>query len=196
MESRLIAALAGPGWGVVPEAVPTGWCRELAARARELDRCGEFRPGAIGVGRARAVHSEVRGDRICWLHVPVTGVEIELLAMFENLRIALNRELQLGVQELECHYAIYPVGAGYQRHCDRSPRGAERVVTVVLYLNEGWEADDGGQLRLYAAAGPAEIAPRAGALVAFLSERFEHEVRPTRRERVSLSGWFRRRAAP
>jgi SM-20-related protein len=37
------------------------------------------------------------------------------------------------------------------------------------------------------------VAPVGGTLVAFLSERFHHEVLPARRERYSLTGWFTRR---
>jgi SM-20-related protein len=37
------------------------------------------------------------------------------------------------------------------------------------------------------------VSPCAPTLVAFLSERFEHEVLPARRERLSLTGWFGRR---
>jgi SM-20-related protein len=32
--------------------------------------------------------------------------------------------------------------------------------------------------------------------MAFLSERIEHEVLPATRERLSITGWFRRRKAP
>jgi SM-20-related protein len=38
------------------------------------------------------------------------------------------------------------------------------------------------------------VAPRSGTMVAFLSERFAHEVLPTQKTRFSLSGWMRRRA--
>jgi SM-20-related protein len=64
----------------------------------------------------------------------------------------------------------------------------------VLYLNELWPAEQGGQLRLYLdEERTMEIMPRGGTLVAFLSDRFEHEVLPATRERLSLAGWFRRR---
>jgi SM-20-related protein len=39
-----------------------------------------------------------------------------------------------------------------------------------------------------------DVLPVAGTLVCFLSDRFEHEVLPATRERLSLTGWFRRRA--
>jgi SM-20-related protein len=68
------------------------------------------------------------------------------------------------------------------------------MLSCVLYLNDGWRAEDGGALRLYLPTRHCDVLPRAGTLVAFLSERFEHEVLPAQRERLSLTGWFRRRA--
>ena len=191
--ATLADALAGPGWAVLPGFLDGANWRALAALARERDANGEFRPAAVGAGSARAVRTGVRGDRILWIHVPAAGVEQALIATFEELRLALNVELQLGLVDVECHYAIYGAGAGYVRHLDRSPAGAERVVSLVLYLNEDGGADDGGALRLYAGDGTHEILPAGGTLALFLSERFEHEVLPARRDRLSLTGWFRRR---
>jgi len=37
------------------------------------------------------------------------------------------------------------------------------------------------------------LLPEAGTFVAFLAERFPHEVLPARRPRLALTGWFRRR---
>jgi SM-20-related protein len=55
--------------------------------------------------------------------------------------------------------------------------------------------EDGGRLRFWPTeVGPAlEILPSGGTLVAFLSDRFWHEVTPANRQRLSLTGWFRRR---
>jgi len=65
-------------------------------------------------------------------------------------------------------------------------------------LNDAWQAADGGQLRLYldgmAEAPYLDVLPTAGTLVAFLSSRFWHEVMPAKRERMSITGWFRSRA--
>jgi SM-20-related protein len=50
-------------------------------------------------------------------------------------------------------------------------------------------------LRIY---GPddqhVDVEPLAGRLVCFLTPGREHEVLPARRERYSISGWFRGRA--
>jgi Rps23 Pro-64 3,4-dihydroxylase Tpa1-like proline 4-hydroxylase len=40
-----------------------------------------------------------------------------------------------------------------------------------------------------------DILPMAGRLVLFLSGEFWHEVRPAKRPRMSLTGWFRTREA-
>ena len=71
------------------------------------------------------------------------------------------------------------------------------MLSWALYLNDDWRAEEGGALRLYTQgqARPSclEFPPRGGRLMVFLSERFEHEVLPAKRERLSITGWFRRR---
>jgi SM-20-related protein len=117
--------------------------------------------------------------------------------VLESLRLTLNRELQLGLFDLEAHFARYPAGAFYRRHRDRPHGRRARVISCVLYLNRGWEVSDGGELRLYLDQSEEgayrDIPAQAGSLVCFFSDRFWHEVLPTRRERWSLTGWFLRR---
>jgi SM-20-related protein len=91
------------------------------------------------------------------------------------------------------HYAWYPPGAGYARHVDQLQGREDRVVSVVLYLNESWVPVDGGQLRLFDGQLARDVEPLAGRLVGFVTAGREHAVLPTRKERLSLTGWFRRR---
>lgn len=191
---RLIDALARTGFAVERGFLPAQLVASLRTRLGELEAAGRFRAAAVGAGPERAVRPAVRGDRLCWLDPPLVAAEADLLARCESLRSALNAALTLGLFDLECQYAIYPPGGAYVRHLDRSSAGAERVLSVLLYLNEGWTADDGGALRLYTGSGTLEVLPESGTLVIFESARFEHEVRPARRERLSVAGWFRRRA--
>jgi SM-20-related protein len=188
----LVRALAAEGCAAVANFLAPGELAALAALLRERVAAGRLRPAAIGAGAARQVRPSVRGDEIEWLEESGEAAERALLERFAQLRLVLNRELMLGLVDFECHYARYAPGARYARHLDRSARGAERVVSLILYLNEGWQPDDGGALVVYGAP-TREIAPVGGTLVAFLSERFEHEVRPATRERLSVTGWFRRR---
>ena len=168
----------------------------LAEEARALRAAGAFRAAGVGTDRRQA--PQLRGDQILWLD-PTTpsAAQRAVLDGLEALRLELNRECVLGLFELEVHFAAYPPGAGYSTHVDRFRDDDSRVLSIALYLNADWRVEDGGALRLYlAAAGRepyADIAPVGGTLVAFLSERFPHEVLPARRERLSLTGWFRRR---
>ena len=191
---RLCEALARQGWGVETDFIPAALIGALRARLRELEAAGAFRAAAIGAGANRAVRPAIRGDRLCWIGPSTTPDEAAFLAGMEELRGLLNRELKLGLFDFECQYAIYGPGARYARHLDRSPAGAERVVSVVVYLNEAWTAADGGELGVYTDARRICVLPAGGTLALFESARFEHEVLAAGRERLSVAGWFRRRA--
>lgn len=180
--------------------LPGAWSRAavapLRAEAEALDAAGLLVPAAIGRGAARQHDAATRSDRRIWLdaldvgRAPALGA---LPAAFEHLRVALNRELLLGLDEVEAHLACYPPGARYARHLDRFVDDDARVLSLVLYLNADWRAADGGQLLLELATGRREVLPESGTLVAFLSDRVWHEVLPTARPRWSVAAWFRRR---
>ena len=168
--------------------------RALRERLLERRARGEMVPARVG-GLNSAVRREaVRGDHICWLEAPFEACERVLLQRIEALRLQLNQQTLLGLFDLEMHYACYPAGRCYERHVDQ-PRGdGARVVSFVLYLNADWAAADGGQLRYFEADGAVfDILPLAGRLVWFFSAGSEHAVLPARRERYSITGWFRRR---
>jgi SM-20-related protein len=191
----IAAAIAQHGYAVVAGALAESTVDALRARARELDTAGALAPAHIGRARTRAMRADIRGDRIAWLDAPGTAAEQSFAHWMEALRVACNRELFLGLAQLEGHYAIYPPGAGYARHRDRFRDDDTRVLSCVLYLNDRWQEGDGGALRLHVACGQSiDVLPQGGTFVAFLAADFEHEVLATRRERISLTGWFRRRA--
>jgi SM-20-related protein len=167
------------------------------AQAREAR--GEFAPARVGGGARVQRREDIRGDFTCWLHEPFYPAELRLLTQLEQLRLELNREAYLGLFELEAHYARYPPGAGYARHVDQTLQNAARKVSMVLYLNVDWAPDDGGALRLYETEARTsdvealDVEPHGGRLVCFLTPGREHEVLAARRERLSISGWFRAR---
>ena len=191
--SGLIDQLAERGFGVVDDFVDAATLRALRERCLELKAAGGLRPATIG--RNAKLASEVRGDFISWVQQPARDAEQGLLAKLDELRTAMNRALMTGLEDFEGHFAVYPPGAAYARHFDRLAGSDLRAISAALYLNDGWCDADGGQLRMYLGGGRSEdVLPVGGRLVAFLSERFEHEVLPARRERMSFTGWFRRRS--
>jgi SM-20-related protein len=190
----IAGAIVERGYVIVPHFLGAELVASLRDCAQSRDARSEFRSAGVGSGASRQELPEVRGDRIRWLDPADAGAaEREVLERLDSLRASVNRETFCGLFSLECHYAIYPPGAGYQRHLDRFRDSDARMLSVVLYLNEDWTPADGGQLVLHLDEGGFEVLPAGGTLVAFLSARFEHEVRPAKRERLSLTGWFRRR---
>lgn len=160
---------------------------------RRLQAEGALSPAAVGRNDGRSLRDDIRADRTRWLDDPRCGPAARVfLERLDTLRVALNRRLFLGLDEVEAHYAAYPPGGGYARHRDRFRDSDARVVSLVTYLNVDWDAGDGGALRLYFddEGGGVERAPSRGS-VCFLSE-LEHEVLPARRERLSIAAWFRR----
>jgi SM-20-related protein len=136
----------------------------------------------------------VRGDRIQWLETGQDAACDQYLTIMDGLRQALNQGLYLGLEDFESHFALYPPGAFYLKHLDRFRDNDRRTVSVVLYLNQDWQAEQGGALRLYLVGGETfDVLPQAGSLLVFLSAQMPHEVLPATRERLSLTGWFRRR---
>ena len=190
-------ALADAGWVCMPEFVSDATWRALGEEVRARHAHGGLRAAGVGMGKRRRVANDVRGDQIHWLEPTSASVaQQDALSRLDDLRRTLNRELQLGLFEFEGHFALYPPGAGYCRHQDQHRGSHARVLSCVLYLNSDWKAEDGGQLRLYlnpASGHSRDVLPEGGTLVCFLSERFWHEVLPGRRERLSLTGWFRHR---
>ena len=179
--------------------LPQANVAKLVNEARERDAAGEFHAAGVGRGAARVQRSDVRGDRILWLDQSLASSSQQpVWQALDALRLALNETLLLGLFSFEGHYALYPPGACYRRHRDQF-RGAAassdiRVISCAIYLNDNWALTDGGALRIYDGEGMRDVLPVAGTLVCFLSDRFEHEVLPATRERLALTGWFRRRA--
>jgi SM-20-related protein len=190
--------LAEQGWAIVDDFVSPEWAAELREEQQALALRGAFRHAGTGREAAYRLETAMRGDQILWLDPGnALSAQQQYLVLLENLRQAVNRDLFLGLYELETHAAIYPPGSFYRRHLDGFRQGNLRTLTAILYLNPRWHARDGGELRLYLDSAPdsgfLDVLPESGRLVTFLSERFPHEVLATRRQRSSITSWFSRR---
>lgn len=189
-----IDALAVHGWCVLENALPEVSTAALADECAAMHASGEL--AAARIGREKAL-SALRGDHTRWFDMAApTAAQRPYVEALESLRVSLNRSLMLGLVENEAHYAVYPPGARYARHLDQPRQLEARVVSAVYYLNPDWQVQDGGALRLYLEDGSHhDVLPNAGRMVLFLSARFEHEVLPAMRERMSIACWMRRREA-
>jgi SM-20-related protein len=198
---ELVDHIAEHGFCVVNDFLPEATVTALANEAQTLKQAEVMQEA--GVGRERlSVLKEIRSDSIYWLNEDATtAAQRDYFEQMENLRLNLNQHLYLGLFGLESHLAVYPEGGFYKKHLDcfasQNPHKPQRKISCIVYLNQDWDMQDGGQLKLYLNETDESdkyksllISPLAGRAVIFLSDTFYHEVMPTYKERVSLTGWF------
>lgn len=120
--------------------------------------------------------TRVRGDKVAWLSDaaarPYVPALANALAVLHCLAHELDQRCDASAQSggssfyvPECAmFAGYPNGASYRAHRDAVVTRGEwlndRCVTIILYLNEGWAAKDGGALRIYPLVPPEHDAVR------------------------------------
>lgn len=187
------------GYVVIDNFLPGKTIQALSFQASALQQAGNMRLAGVGKAAPNQTIGKVRSDSIYWLDAIGQTIEQETyLQRMNELQADLNRHFFLGLFEFETHFAIYPPGGVYHKHLDQFKGQHERQVSAILYLNQDWQAEDGGELRLYL-GGTADqsfldISPIGGRMILFLSGKFFHEVLPATRERISLTGWFRTRS--
>ena len=114
-------------------------------------------------------------------------------------------------EERQIQATCYAGGStGYVEHVDNPGGKGGRVLTCILYLNEGWEDRDGGELRLRLEPNDdvgcnrdatvqddtereeyTDVAPLDGRLVVFWSDnRVPHSVRAANTDRYAMSCWY------
>lgn len=196
---RLIASqLAQQGWCIYPAFLPDNLVQDLRLQAQAAWHAGRFRHAGIGRGKHFEIKPQIRNDQVLWLEpAQCEGALTSYFTALETLRQTINHAVFLGLYDFEAHLAVYPAGSFYTKHLDQFRGVGLRTLTTTFYLNEDWQPWHGGQLRLYTDQhDPAhfiDILPKAGTLVSFLSADYLHEVLPATRERLSITGWFRRR---
>ena len=175
---------------------------EVAAmRQSLLEKYNEdiFKKSAIGNQANEQIVEAIRGDFILWLdEAKADAAEKQFFAKINHFIDYLNRTCFLGIAEKEFHYAVYPEGTFYKRHLDTFQNDSRRKLSMVCYLNdEDWQPEYGGELAIYLNNDGVEtvqnIYPLPGRMVIFESPVLEHEVKPVKRERLSITGWLKSR---
>ena len=189
---QIATDLTQKGYSIRPFALPLDLSNNLFQHVAAMTP-DSFTEAGIGRMREHMRNDFVRRDEICW----ITGKSeagAQWLEWTGQLQKYLNRHLFLGLFSFESHFAHYATGCFYKRHKDAFKGEANRVLSVVAYLNPDWQIDDGGELVLYKDELDTEglkVVPALGTLAIFLSEEFPHEVLPAQRDRYSIAGWYR-----
>lgn len=188
---NIATALEQQGYVILPNSLPeavSGCLMDYLAQVQ----MSQFHLAAIGRGDDQTCNNFIRRDRIHWLDEQ-NPVGERWFQWTRDLRYYLNRRLLLGLFSFESQFAHYQPGDFYKKHVDAFRGQANRVLSLVTYLNRGWEPNQGGELVIYHEEGNelARVTPSFGSLVIFLSEDFPHEVLSAQRDRYSVAGWFR-----
>lgn len=189
--AQIAEQLEQRGYAICPAALPEPVTDSLlVALASQAEA---FVPAAIGRGGEAERNRFVRRDKIVWLDEQQRHAQA-WRQWSEALRLYLNKRLFLGLFSFESHLAHYAPGDFYKRHRDAFRGESNRVLSVVGYLNRGWQPDHGGELLVYSdeqLAPLVSVTPSFASVVVFLSEEFPHEVLPAQRDRYSVAGWYR-----
>ncbi len=152
----------------------------------------QFREAELAL--SKKVMPEIRNDKIFWLDAKsetLHKIESSLLMALDELCVSLKQELHVYLDSTECHYALYEIGHFYKRHRDSTSQNNKRIFSFTLYLNNEWKDNDGGNLIGYDGQKILfSVKPEIGTMILFRSD-IEHEVLPTTRDRLSITGWFR-----
>lgn len=187
--SKITDSLVDNGYIVIEDALSKELVISLLNFSKEEKN---FKKAGISGKGDLHIDNNRRRDKILWL-AEDNSIQSQFLEFTDGLKEYLNRELYMGLTYYESHFAIYNEGDFYETHLDSFKNSKNRVVTTVFYLNDNWIKDNGGELIVYDENHNflVEILPKANTLVVFLSDKFPHEVKPAKRKRFSIAGWFR-----
>ena len=133
-----------------------------------------------------------RSDKIYWLDREHNNVhENSFFELMDSFVKYLNSSCYTGITGYEFHYTLYEKGSFYKRHLDQFRNNKSREYSMIMYLNDNWQQQDGGELCVFHTDHLQTIAPRNGKCVFFKSSELEHEVLLTNQPRLSITGWLK-----
>ena len=149
---------------------------------------------AAGTGNNEKVLHDIliRSDLIYWLDRKHDNeYEHDFLDQIDDFIKYLNKSCFAGITGYEFHYSLYEVGSFYQKHIDQFKNNTSRKYSMISYLNNNWQEEDGGQLMIYQSFNHKKINPTLGKTILFKSNEIQHEVLITKQPRMSITDWLK-----
>jgi SM-20-related protein len=149
---------------------------------------------SAGTGNEVVVNHDklVRSDVIYWLDRKHNNKhENDFFDLMDRFVAYLNSTCYTGITGYEFHYTLYEKGSFYKKHIDQFQQNGSRAYSMVMYLNDDWKQNDGGELRIHHQGSEQNIAPLNGKSVFFKSSELAHEVLVTNKPRLSITGWLK-----
>lgn len=196
---KVITDLLDQQYSVVENFFTPDEVARLRASLQEKYEDDAFKKAAIGNKVNENIIKSIRGDFIFWLNeVQANEAEGTFFTKVNDFATYLNRTCFMGILQKEFHYALYPEGTFYKRHLDTFMNDDRRKLSLVCYLNdEDWQSEYGGELVIYTQENGVEVEkvfyPFPGRVIVFESQVLEHEVKPVKQPRLSITGWLKTR---
>lgn len=152
----------------------------------------QLKSAGIGDSKNVAYDDLFRGDNIYWLDKKNNNIhENVFFDLMDSFVLYLNESCYTGINSYEFHYTLYETGSFYKKHIDQFRNNDNRKYSMIMYLNENWEKNDGGELCIHYQNSIQNISPTNGKIVFFQSNELEHEVLITNKPRMSITGWLK-----
>ena len=178
--------------GIDPSFMTLALSKGLQEHIVQLQQEDKMTAAGIGNAEHKDANQTMRSDKIYWLDKSHDNIfEQEFLHLVENFIEYLNRTCYTGINGYEFHYAVYESGTYYKRHRDQFKNENHRKYSLINYLNDNWQQEDGGLLRVFQKNGFQNILPQSQKAVFFKSDEMEHEVTLSNRSRMSITGWLK-----
>lgn len=185
IDDTALDQLAETGWLALDDALPD---ELFLALCQESIALNDYQAAGLVRGGQQA---HIRSDQTRWLAPTDLAGQGYLMAL-ASLSEWLNRCLYSGIRHAEAHYACYQAGQFYALHRDNPSGSSVRAISTVFYLNQTWQTDWSGQLRIEDRQGMwHQVDPIGNRLMVFDSD-LRHEVLPATHTRRSIAGWLRR----
>lgn len=189
--SQVADGIAETGYAVIDDFLSTEQVNSILQLDEFKTGLLQFKKAGIGQKQEKQINEAIRGDYIEWIDRTTAPQPLQAyLTKLNELISFVNQTLFLSLKDYEVHMTIYPAGAYYKKHLDQFKKDDHRKLSVICYLNKNWKEEEGGQLRIYRQKESVDVLPEAGRLVCFRSDLLEHEVLPSTRNRLSLTGWM------
>jgi SM-20-related protein len=190
--NTLVSSFIDDEVGIAEHFLSTELARRLKANLTLLYQHKAMQHAGLG-NEVNVDHDKLyRSDMIYWLDRKHNDVyENEFFDLMDSFVLYLNQTCYTGITGYEFHYALYEEGSFYKKHVDQFRNNDSRQYSMIMYLNENWAAADGGELCIHHSAHQQHISPVNGKSVFFKSSEIEHEVLPTHKPRMSITGWLK-----
>ena len=189
----LISSYLDSKVGIVEHFVSEELAQHLINRLFELKEQNLLKAAGIGNAAKLTQNSAIRSDTIYWLDRANNNEhENAFLDQVDAFVSYLNRSCYTGITGYEFHFALFDKGSFYRKHLDQFQDNSSRQFSMITYLNENWQPEDGGELCIYDGDMAQKIAPTNRKTVFFKSNELVHEVLESHKPRLSVTGWLRR----